>query len=136
MKAALYARFSSDLQRATSIEDQLRNCRKRVELEGWVVVATYADAAMSGTDANRPQYRAMLEAAAGREFDVLIVDDLSRLTRDAVECERAIRRLEFIGLRIIATSDGYDSTRKARKVHRGFKGLMNEIFLDDLRERV
>jgi site-specific DNA recombinase len=39
-------------------------------------------------------------------------------------------------LRIVATSDGYDSTSKARKVHRGFKGLMNEIFLDDLRERV
>jgi DNA invertase Pin-like site-specific DNA recombinase len=136
MKAALYARFSSDLQRATSIEDQFRNCRKRAELEGWTVVATYADAAMSGTDANRPQYRAMLEAAARRDFDVLIVDDLSRLTRDAVECERTIRRLEFIGLRIIATSDGYDSTSKARKVHRGFKGLMNEIFLDDLRERV
>lgn len=43
---------------------------------------------------------------------------------------------EFSGLRIVATSDGYDSTSNARKVHRGFKGLMNEIFLDDLRERV
>jgi site-specific DNA recombinase len=136
MKAALYARFSTDLQRATSIEDQFRNCRKRAEVEGWTIVATFADAAMSGSDANRPRYRAMLEAAARREFDVLIVDDLSRLTRDSVECERAIRRLEFSGLRIVATSDGYDSTSKARKVHRGFKGLMNEIFLDDLRERV
>lgn len=136
MKAAFYARFSTDLQRAASIEDQFRNCRKRAELEGWAIVATYADAAMSGSDANRPQYRAMLEAAGRREFDVLIIDDLSRLTRDSVECERAIRRLEFIGLRIVATSDGYDSTSKARKVHRGFKGLMNEIFLDDLRERV
>src|SRR5690606_2186877 len=95
MKAALYARFSTDLQRAASIEDQFRNCRKRAELEGWTVVATFADAAMSGSDANRPQYRAMLEAATRREFDVLMVDDLSRLTRDAVECERAIRRLEF-----------------------------------------
>ncbi len=136
MKAALYARFSTDLQRAASIEDQFRNCRKRAEVEGWTIVATFADAAMSGSDANRPRYRAMLEAAARHEFDVLIVDDLSRLTRDAVECERAIRRLEFGGMRIIATSDGYDSTSKARKVHRGFKGLMNEIFLDDLRERV
>ena len=136
MKAVLYARFSTDLQRAASIEDQFRNCRKRAELEGWKIVATFADAAMSGSDANRPQYRAMMEAAARREFDVLIVDDLSRLTRDSVECERAIRRLEFGGLRIVATSDGCDSTSKARKVHRGFKGLMNEIFLDDLRERV
>jgi DNA invertase Pin-like site-specific DNA recombinase len=53
-----------------------------------------------------------------------------------VEAERTIRRLEFNGIRIISTSDGYDSTSKARKVHRGFKGLMNEIFIDDLRERV
>lgn len=136
MKAALYARFSSDLQRATSIEDQFRNCRKRAEAEGWTIVATFADEAMSGSDANRPQYQAMLAAAAKGAFHILLVDDLSRLTRDAVESERVIRRLEFSGVRIVATSDGYDSTSKARKVHRGFKGLMNEIFLDDLRERV
>lgn len=136
MKAALYARFSSDLQRATSIEDQFRNCRKRVESEAWTIVATFADEAMSGSDTSRPQYQAMLAAAASGAFQVLLVDDLSRLTRDAVESERVIRRLEFSGIRIVSISDGYDSTSKARKVHRGFKGLMNEIFLDDLRERV
>lgn len=136
MKAALYARFSSDLQRATSIEDQYRNCRKRAEAEGWDIAAKFADQAMTGSDASRPQYQAMLNAAMRNDFEVLIVDDLSRLTRDSVEAERIIRRLEFNGIRIISTSDGYDSTSKARKVHRGFKGLMNEIFIDDLRERV
>lgn len=76
---------------------------------------------MTGSDASRPQYQAMLDAAMRKEFAVLIVDDLSRLTRDSVEAERTIRRLEFNGIRIISTSDGYDSTSKARKVHRGFK---------------
>jgi site-specific DNA recombinase len=99
MKAALYARFSTDLQRAASIEDQFRNCRKRAEVEGWKIVATFAGAAMSGSDANRPQYRAMLDAAARREFEVLIVDDLSRLTRDSVECERAIPGVLRSGMR-------------------------------------
>ena len=47
----------------------------------------------------------------------------------------AIRYFRRQGVRIIATSDGYDSESKARKVHRGFKGLMNEIFLDDLRDK-
>ena len=136
MKAAFYARFSTDLQRATSIEDQFRNCRKRADAEGWSIVATFADQAMTGSDASRPQYQAMLNAAMRNEFAILIVDDLSRLTRDSVEAERTIRRLEFNGIRIISTSDGYDSTSKARKVHRGFKGLMNEIFIDDLRDRV
>jgi site-specific DNA recombinase len=135
MKAAIYARYSSDMQRTASIEDQSRNCRKRADAEGWTISATFADAAISGSDNNRPQYQAMLAAAERSEFEVLLLDDLSRLARDSVEQERIIRRLEFRGLRIIATSDGYDSESKARKVHRGFKGLMNEIFLDDLREK-
>jgi site-specific DNA recombinase len=135
MKAAIYARYSSEMQRAASIEDQGRNCRRRAEVEGWEIVATFADAAISGSDSRRPQYLKMLEAAAQREFDVLLVDDLSRLTRDSVEQERAIRRMEFQGLRIIGVSDGYDSNSKARKVHRGVKGLMNELFLDDLRDK-
>ena len=135
MRAAIYARYSSDMQRSASIEDQSRNCRKRAQAEGWTISATFADAAISGSDANRPQYQAMLAAAERGDFEVLLLDDLSRLARDSVEQERIIRRLEFRNLRIIATSDGYDSESKARKMHRGFKGLMNEIFLDDLREK-
>ncbi len=38
MRAALYARYSSDQQRAASIEDQFRVCRERAEREGWNVV--------------------------------------------------------------------------------------------------
>jgi site-specific DNA recombinase len=135
MNAAIYARYSSDMQRSASIEDQARNCRKRAEAERWTIIETFADAAISGSDSNRPQYKAMLVAAERGEFQVLLLDDLSRLARDSVEQERIIRRLEFKGLRIIATSDGYDSESKARKMHRGFKGLMNEIFLDDLRDK-
>lgn len=135
MKAAIYVRYSCENQRAASIEDQARNCRRRADVEGWDVVGEFADAAMSGSDSNRPQYQAMIATAMRREFDVLLLDDLSRLTRDSVEQEQTIRRLEFHGLRIVATSDGYDSLSRARKVHRGVKGLMNEIFLDDLRDK-
>jgi site-specific DNA recombinase len=135
-RAATYSRYSSDQQRASSIEDQRRNCARRAAVEGWTVCAQYADEAISGSDNRRPQYLAMLQAAARKEFDVLIVDDLSRLTRDSVEQETTLRRLEFQGIRIIATSDGYDSESKSRKIQRGFKGLMNEMFLDDLRAKV
>jgi len=134
--AVTYARYSSDAQDASSIEDQQRNCRRRADTERWIVVAQFADAAMTGSNNARPQYRTMLAAAERREFDVLLVDDLSRLTRDSVEQERAIRRIEFAGVRLIALSDGYDSLSKSRKIHRQVKGIMNEVFLDDLAERV
>ncbi|MBM0108613.1 recombinase family protein [Steroidobacter sp. S1-65] len=137
-KVALYARYSSDQQRAASIEDQFRNCRRKADAENWCIAETYADEAMSGADSNRPQYQAMLAAANRREFDVLLIDDLSRLSRDQVESERVIRRLEFLGIRIVAVTDGYDSETKSatRKIQRGVKNLINEMRLDELREQV
>jgi site-specific DNA recombinase len=136
MKAATYARFSSDAQKESSIDDQQRNCRRKADAEGWRITAQFSDAAMTGSNNQRPDYLRMIAAAARKEFDVLLIDDLSRLTRDSVEQERTIRRLEFSGIRLIAISDGYDSTSKSRKIHRQLKGVMNEAFSDDLSERV
>ena len=48
MRAAIYARYSSDLQRDDSIEDQVRICRARIEKEGWQIGGTYTDHAISG----------------------------------------------------------------------------------------
>jgi site-specific DNA recombinase len=138
INAVVYTRFSSDRQREASSEDQARNCRRRIEAEGWQLVEHFKDEGITGSTAERPAYKAMLTAAAAGEFTVLLIDDLSRLSRDQIESERVIRRLEFSGVRIIAVSDGYDSTSRsaARKIQRGVKGLMNEMRLDELREQV
>lgn len=138
IRAATYSRYSDDGQRETSIVDQQRNCKQRADAEGWVIDLEheFADYAISGSDSSRPQYQAMLRSARAGEFQVLLIDDLSRLARDSLEAERTIRSLEFHGIRIISSSDGYDSTLKSRKITRGFKNLMNETFLDDLRDRV
>ena len=54
MRAAIYARYSSDNQREASIEDQVRICRDRIEREGWTLVEVYSDAAVSGATTLRP----------------------------------------------------------------------------------
>ena len=48
---ALYARYSSENQRDASIEDQLRLCRLHAERQGWIVVDSYSDRAISGASA-------------------------------------------------------------------------------------
>lgn len=136
LRCVTYCRFSSDRQNETSIEDQQRLCHDRAVKEGWSVVKDFADFAINGANKDRPQYLAMQQAALRGEFDVLIMHQLSRVWRDTVEQEQTIRRLEFRGIRLISTADGYDSESKARKVHRGIKGLMNELHNDDLAANV
>ena len=48
LRCALYARYSSDQQRAASIEDQFRVCREHAEREDWKIENMYRDAAISG----------------------------------------------------------------------------------------
>jgi site-specific DNA recombinase len=42
----IYARFSSDLQDARSITDQLALAREHAARQGWLVVAEFTDAAI------------------------------------------------------------------------------------------
>lgn len=132
---ALYGRYSTDKQREASIDDQFRNCENHAKREGWKIVHRYADEAITGSTKDRPQYQAMLAAAEARQFDVLIVDDLSRLTRDDIETKQTLRRLKYWGIRLIGVSDGFDSDSKGHKIQASVRGMMNEIYIDDLREK-
>lgn len=135
MRTAAYARFSSDMQRQASIEDQLRNVRKYCERASWSDPVVYTDAATSGSRNDRRGYQELLRAAERREFEVILVDDLSRLSRDELETKRAIKMLRFWGIRLIGVSDGIDTDRKGHKLEVGLRGLMGELYLDDLADK-
>jgi DNA invertase Pin-like site-specific DNA recombinase len=137
MRVALYARYSSEGQREASIEDQFRNCEAYAARHNWSISQRYQDKGISGTkdETGRHGYAAMLQGARANEFDVLLVDDLSRLSRDSMKTEEVRRLFVYLGIRLIGISDGIDTTNKGHKALSGFKGLMNDIFLDDLREK-
>ncbi|MEO8056687.1 MAG: recombinase family protein [Burkholderiales bacterium] len=137
IRVALYARFSTDLQRQTSIVDQLVAARARAANEGWSVVVEHGDEGVSGAVpvTYRTGGKALLGDALAGRFEVLIVEGLDRISRDMGEQDQVVKRLEFWGIRIIGTSDGYDSLAKGRKVMRVARGLVNELYLDDLRDK-
>lgn len=135
-RVALYARYSSEGQREASIEDQYRNCETyAMNHEGWTISSRYHDKAISGATAKRSGYQQMLEDAQARRFEILLVDDFSRLSRDQVETETTRRRFVHWGIRLIGVSDGIDTAAKGHKMLSSFKGIMNEVFLDDLRDK-
>ncbi|MBS0218119.1 MAG: recombinase family protein [Proteobacteria bacterium] len=133
MRVAAYARYSSDMQSSASLDDQLRNCLNYCTRMGWPDPEAYTDAAISGARNDRPAYRRLL--ADAQQFDVILIDDMSRLSRDSVEIQQQVRRLKFSGVRVISISDGIDTADKGHKLGVGLRGLMGELYLDDLREK-
>lgn len=133
MRVAAYARYSSDLQRQASLDDQLRNCRARCNSEGWPEPAIFTDAGISGARNDRAAFLRLMSRLDG--FDVVLVDDLTRFGRDKDEVGRNVKRMVFAGVRLIGVSDGVDTERKGHKVEVGLRGLMAELFLDDLAEK-
>ncbi|MEI6560385.1 MAG: recombinase family protein, partial [Rhodospirillaceae bacterium] len=130
MKAAIYARYSSDQQRDASIEDQVRVCRERLDREGWQLVQTYADRAISGSTMLRPGLQALLEDAMAARFDVIVSESLDRISRDQADVAGIYKRLQFAGIPLITVSEGEISD-----LHVGLKGTMNALYLKDLAEK-
>lgn len=138
MRTASYARYSSENQRETSIEDQLRMSDQRAAREGWAITSRFSDSEISaGTPTLlRAGGRAMMEAIRARRIDVLLIESLDRCWRDIVDQERTIREIERLGVRIIGISDGYDSQREGRELQRVIIGGVNQQYLRDLGKKV
>ena len=127
-RVALYARYSSDLQRTASIDDQFRICREHAEREGWTVVGCYRDAAVSGASVTlRPGVQALLADARAGAFDVVLSEALDRVSRDQADVAVLFKHLRFAGVTIVTLAEG-----EITELHVGLKGTMNALFLKDL----
>lgn len=135
MRVVAYARYSTDAQREESIRDQVRNCRRWAERNGFTLHEIFADEGLSGSRSDRPDYNRLLAAAQRGDFEILLVDDLSRLSRDSLESNRVLRLMAYYEIRVVGVSDGIDTERKGSKLETGMRGMINEIYLDDLREK-
>ena len=127
-RAALYARYSSDLQSQASIEDQFRVCRGHAEHEGWTISGCYRDAAISGDSVIlRPGVQALLEDARRGKFDVVVAEALDRVSRDQADVAVLFKHLRFAGVPVVTLAEG-----EITELHVGLKGTMNALFLKDL----
>ncbi len=130
--AAIYARYSTDLQSDRSIEDQVSLCRAYAEREGLTVVAVYDDRARSGGSMfGRDGVAGLLRDAVTRRFDVVIVEALDRLSRDMQDLAGVYKRLTFAEVQIRAVHEGEVNT-----VLVGLRGLVGQMFREDLKHKV
>lgn len=82
IRAAVYARFSSDNQREESIDAQLRAMNDYAEKNNVVIVSQFIDKAKSATTDNRPEFQRMIKESGTKAFDVVLVHKLDRFARN------------------------------------------------------
>jgi DNA invertase Pin-like site-specific DNA recombinase len=108
LRAAIYLRKSTDEQ-LQSIDRQRDQVTRYAATRGYQVVAEYKDEGIAGDVFDRrPDFQKMLAAAGRKEFDVILVDEPSRLSRqNPIELiEKVIAPLRRSGIKIDTVSKG------------------------------
>ena len=139
LRCAAYARYSSDLQSPLSIDDQLRICREYARSHGFLFLEEhiYTDEALSGVGADRPGLGRLLNAALSpaRPFDIILLDDSSRLARNTKDALSIFERLNFAGIRLIAVSQGIDSDNEQAQVLVTVHGMVDSLYVKELAKK-
>ena len=139
LRCAAYARYSSDRQSPASIQDQLRNCREFADSRGWHFLEehVYTDEALAGAGADRPGFLKLTEAASSvpRPFDIVWLDDTSRLSRNLGDAVRVFEQLNFLGMRIVAVSQGIDTQNEQADVLMTVHGLVDSLYIKELSKK-
>ncbi|WP_027245688.1 recombinase family protein [Leisingera daeponensis] len=130
LRAAIYARYSTDKQKDTSVEDQIRLCRRLCEQKGWLVTEVFTDHALSGKNALRPGYQRLIQAAERGGIDVIAAESQNRLSRDMADSATLLKRMNFFGVKIHTASENELDDMKV-----GVGGLVSTMFLKDLAQK-
>lgn len=132
VRAAIYARFSTELQNERSTEDQFDLCVAYARRENFRVVASFEDKARSGGSMHgRDGLREMLHAARAGEFEVIIVESLDRISRDMEDMSGIHKRLLFAGVKIIQVHGGEANTLTV-----GLRAVIGQVFREDTVHKV
>lgn len=109
-KAVIYARYSCDKQTEQSIEGQLRVCEEYAQSNDILILNTYIDQAMSGTNDNRPDFRRMIKDSANHTFEYVLVYKLDRFSRNKYETAIHKKTLRDNGVKVISAMENIPDT--------------------------
>ncbi|MBY5625909.1 recombinase family protein [Rhizobium leguminosarum] len=95
-KVLFYARYSTDRQHEVSIETQIELGEAFVKDRGWKLVATYSDAAISGTSYMlRPGIQNLMAHVRREQIDIVLCVTVDRLSRDLEHAFKMLKEWQY-----------------------------------------
>lgn len=123
LRAALYARFSTNMQREESITAQMRAMHNYCKTKGWKVVAEYADKGISGTTDRRPEFQKMISDSNKRKFDIVLVHKLDRFARNRYDSVIYKSKLQRNGVKLCSVCENLDDSPQSILLESLLQGL-------------
>ena len=134
MKAAIYARYSSDNQREESIDAQVRAIKEYCVRNETMVVKLYTDEARSATTDDRPGFLQMIKDSEYGIFDTIIVHKLDRFSRDRYDSAFYKRQLKINGVRLISVLENLDNSPESVILESVLEGMAEYYSVNLARE--
>lgn len=78
----------------------------------WQYVGVYADEAVTGTSANRPEFQHLLLDCRARKIDMFITKSISRFARNTVTMLETVRELKALGVDVYFEEQNIHSTSR------------------------
>ena len=103
--AVIYARYSSDSQTEQSIEGQLRVCEEYAQKNNILILNTYIDRAMTGTNDNRPDFQRMIKDSNRKEWNYVICYKFDRFSRNKYETAIHKKALKDNGVKVVSATE-------------------------------
>ncbi|MGL5625007.1 recombinase family protein, partial [Cetobacterium sp.] len=136
LKVAIYIRVSTISQEeGNSLENQRERCNQAATERGYVVSKTYTDVE-SGSKDNRSGFLQMLNDMKEHKFDVLIVTEFSRISRNNRTLLELLEQFKNYGVDLISITQEIDTTTPVGKLMFGLTGILAEFERDQIRVRV
>ena len=133
--AVIYARYSSENQTEQSIEGQLRVCTDYAKSNNIVIVNTYIDRAMTGTNDNRPAFQQMLKDSSNGNWDYVLVYKFDRFSRNKYETAIHKKTLKDNGVKLKSATEYLPDTPEAIIMESMFEGYA-EYYSAELSQKV
>lgn len=133
--AVIYARYSCDKQTEQSIDGQLRVCQDYAKSHDILILDTYIDQAMSGTNDNRPDFQKMIKDSARKEWDYVLVYKLDRFSRNKFEATIHKKTLKDNGVKVLSAMENIPDTPEGIILESLLEG-MNQYYSAELSQKV
>lgn len=118
IRAAGYARVSTDEQarEGVSLPTQEERIRAFAAAKGWELVRLYRDEGLSAKSLNRPGVQALLSRLRAKEFDVVVICKLDRLTRSVKDLGTILEAFQKARVALSAIDESLDTSTAAGKL--------------------